>query len=110
VRRRRIPFSAAPSIATGFAGLADVHRALRAVTCLAVADPPLPAVFIAMAGLVGLLSAGQAPLPVCQGGVSWFDERRGLALGIAMTGIGIGATLVPQSLAPSCCVRVAAAT
>ncbi len=49
-----------------------------------------------MAGLVGLLSAGQAPLPYAKAVSSWFDERRGLALGIAMTGIGIGATLVPQ--------------
>ena len=58
--------------------------------------PPVPAVFIAMAGLVGLLSAGQAPLPYAKAVSSWFDERRGLALGIAMTGIGIGATLLPQ--------------
>ena len=58
--------------------------------------PPSSAVFIAMAGLVGLLSAGQAPLPYAKAVSSWFDERRGLALGIAMTGIGIGATLVPQ--------------
>jgi predicted MFS family arabinose efflux permease len=58
--------------------------------------PPSSAVFIAMAGLVGLVSAGQAPLPYAKAVASWFDERRGLALGIAMTGIGIGATLVPQ--------------
>jgi MFS family permease len=58
--------------------------------------PPVPAVLIAMAGVVGLLSAGQAPLPYAKAVSSWFDERRGLALGIAMTGIGIGATLVPQ--------------
>ena len=58
--------------------------------------PPSSTVFIAMAGLVGLLSAGQAPLPYAKAVSSWFDERRGLALGIAMTGIGIGATLVPQ--------------
>jgi predicted MFS family arabinose efflux permease len=58
--------------------------------------PPSPAVFIAMAGLCGLLSAGQAPLPYAKAVSSWFDDRRGLALGIAMTGIGIGATFVPQ--------------
>jgi predicted MFS family arabinose efflux permease len=58
--------------------------------------PPSSAVFIAMAGLVGLVSAGQAPLPYAKAVASWFDERRGLALGIAMTGIGVGATLVPQ--------------
>jgi predicted MFS family arabinose efflux permease len=58
--------------------------------------PPSATVFIAMAGLCGLLSAGQAPLPYAKAVSSWFDQRRGLALGIAMTGIGIGATLVPQ--------------
>jgi MFS family permease len=58
--------------------------------------PASPAVFIAMAGLCGLLSAGQAPLPYAKAVSSWFDERRGFALGVAMTGIGIGATLVPQ--------------
>ena len=58
--------------------------------------PSSPAVFIAMAGLVGLCSAGQAPLPYAKAVTSWFDAHRGLALGIAMTGIGIGATLVPQ--------------
>ena len=58
--------------------------------------PASPAVFIAMAGVCGLVSAGQAPLPYAKAVSSWFDERRGLALGIAMTGIGIGATLVPQ--------------
>ena len=58
--------------------------------------PPSSTVFIAMAGLCGLFSAGQAPLPYAKAVSSWFDERRGLALGIAMTGIGIGATLVPQ--------------
>src|SRR3954465_4085398 len=57
---------------------------------------PSPVVFIAMSGLVGVLSAGQAPLPYAKAVSSWFDERRGLALGIAMTGIGIGGTLVPQ--------------
>jgi len=58
--------------------------------------PPVPGVFIAMAGLVGLVSVGQAPLPYAKAISSWFDERRGLALGIAMTGLGIGATVVPQ--------------
>ena len=58
--------------------------------------PPSPAVFITMAGLCGLLSAGQAPLPYAKAVSSWFDDRRGLALGVAMTGIGIGATVVPQ--------------
>lgn len=58
--------------------------------------PPSPAVFIALAGFCGLLSTGQAPPAYAKAVSSWFDERRGLALGIAMAGIGIGATIVPQ--------------
>ena len=58
--------------------------------------PASPAAFIALAGLCGLISTGQAPPAYAKAVSAWFDERRGLALGIAMAGIGIGATLVPQ--------------
>ena len=58
--------------------------------------PPSPAIFIVLSGLCGLTSAGQAPPPYAKAISSWFDERRGVALGIAMAGIGIGATVVPQ--------------
>ena len=58
--------------------------------------PPSRAVFIALAGVCGLISTGQAPPAYAKAVSAWFDERRGLALGIAMAGIGIGATVVPQ--------------
>ena len=58
--------------------------------------PPSPVVFIALAGLCGLVSTGQAPPAYAKAVSAWFDERRGMALGIAMAGIGIGAALVPQ--------------
>jgi MFS family permease len=58
--------------------------------------PASPAVFIALAGLCGLVSVGQGPPAYAKAVSAWFDERRGLALGIAMAGIGLGATLVPQ--------------
>jgi len=58
--------------------------------------PPSPAVFITLAGFCGLVSVGQAPPAYAKAVSAWFDERRGLALGMAMAGIGIGATLVPQ--------------
>jgi len=58
--------------------------------------PASPAAFIGLAGLCGLISTGQAPPAYAKAVSAWFDERRGLALGIAMAGIGIGATLVPQ--------------
>ena len=53
-------------------------------------------VFIMLAGICGLISTGQAPPAYAKAVSAWFDERRGLALGIAMAGIGIGATVVPQ--------------
>jgi predicted MFS family arabinose efflux permease len=58
--------------------------------------PPSAPVFIALAGLCGLISTGQAPPAYAKAVSAWFDARRGLALGIAMAGIGLGATVVPQ--------------
>jgi predicted MFS family arabinose efflux permease len=58
--------------------------------------PPSRLVFITLAGICGLISTGQAPPAYAKAVSAWFDERRGLALGIAMAGIGIGATAVPQ--------------
>ena len=58
--------------------------------------PPSRAAFIALAGLCGLISTGQAPPAYAKAVSAWFEERRGLALGVAMAGIGVGATVVPQ--------------
>jgi MFS family permease len=58
--------------------------------------PPSPLAFVALAGFCGLVSVGQAPPAYAKAVSAWFDERRGLALGIAMAGIGLGATLMPQ--------------
>ena len=58
--------------------------------------PSSPLVFITLAGICGLISTGRAPPAYAKAVSAWFDERRGLALGIAMAGIGIGATAVPQ--------------
>jgi MFS family permease len=52
--------------------------------------------FVALYALSGLLSSGHAPLPYSKAITAWFDDRRGLALGIAMAGVGIGAALMPQ--------------
>lgn len=65
-------------------------------TAAVALTPPSPVVFIALAGFCGLVSVGQAPPAYAKAVSAWFDERRGLALGIAMAGIGLGATLVPQ--------------
>lgn len=47
-------------------------------------------------GLNGLVFACQSPLPYGNVVAQWFDRQRGLALGIAMAGVGLGAIVVPQ--------------
>jgi MFS family permease len=59
-------------------------------------SPGSPAAFIILAALAGVASTVQAPLPYAKAISAWFDDRRGLALGIAMTGVGLGAIIVPQ--------------
>ena len=54
------------------------------------------AAFIALYAFCGLLSSGHAPLPYAKAITFWFDERRGLALGIAMAGVGVGTAVMPQ--------------
>lgn len=55
-----------------------------------------PASFIAIYALMGVAAAGQTPLPYAKAISAWFDNRRGLALGLAMSGVGLGAAIVPQ--------------
>ncbi len=45
--------------------------------------------------LVTALGIGTAPASYMRAIIAWFDRRRGLAIGISMAGIGIGATLLP---------------
>ena len=58
--------------------------------------PPSALAFVLLYACWGFISGGQAPLPYAKAISAWFDGRRGLALGIAMAGIGIGTALLPQ--------------
>ncbi len=58
--------------------------------------PASPAAFIALYALMGLGATGQTPLIYAKAISARFDHQRGLALGIAMAGVGLGAALVPQ--------------
>ncbi|MBN7819661.1 MFS transporter [Bowmanella yangjiangensis] len=49
----------------------------------------------AMCVLIPILGAGTAPLTYSRLLVSWFNKKRGLALGIGLSGVGLGTTLVP---------------
>ena len=58
--------------------------------------PASPIVFVLLYAIAGTFGAGQAPLPYAKAISSWFDQRRGLALGIAMAGAGT------RSMVPRC--------
>jgi MFS family permease len=45
--------------------------------------------------LLALTGIGTAPTSYTRVVVLWFDERRGLALGVALAGVGIGTALLP---------------
>jgi MFS family permease len=62
---------------------------------LSLAPASLP-VFAALYAIVGVCSACQGPPPYVKVIAAWFDRQRGLALGIAMAGAGIGVVIVPQ--------------
>ena len=47
-------------------------------------------------GIAGLVGAAQTPVGYAIVVAKWFDQERGLALGVAMAGVGLGTALVPQ--------------
>jgi predicted MFS family arabinose efflux permease len=53
-------------------------------------------VFTAVFAIAEMTSAIQTPLGYAKAISAWFDARRGLALGIAMAGVGLGGTVIPQ--------------
>jgi MFS family permease len=54
-------------------------------------------VFVLLFGVAGVLGAFQSPIPYVKVVSEWFDDRRGLALGIMMTGIGLGGLILTQT-------------
>jgi MFS family permease len=52
--------------------------------------------FIILFGIAAFLGSGQTTVPYADILSAWFDSRRGLALGVAMAGIGLGTALLPQ--------------
>lgn len=53
-------------------------------------------VFVILFAMVSMSGGIQCPLGYTKAIAAWFDRRRGLALGIAMAGVGLGALIVPR--------------
>jgi MFS family permease len=81
-------------------GIRRVTLPFIAVFSLTVAaisrTPANPTIFLLFYAVSGLVGSVQAPLPYAKAISAWFDARRGLALGIAMAGVGLGGALMPQ--------------
>src|SRR5215467_4329547 len=56
---------------------------------------PVYLVFVIF-GIVGLVGGIQTPVPYAAVVSRWFDRDRGIALGIATAGVGVGVALIPQ--------------
>ncbi|MEH2477701.1 MFS family permease [Nitrobacteraceae bacterium AZCC 2146] len=52
--------------------------------------------FILLYAFLGLVGAGHSTLIYARAVSTWFDAQRGLALGITLAGIGIGAAVIPK--------------
>jgi MFS family permease len=51
--------------------------------------------FYALYLLIGVVGSGPSPVPYSKVISRWFDKRRGLALGLAMAGTGLGSFIMP---------------
>lgn len=65
------------------------------LTSFALLSPRLWHLYAIYIGL-GLVGGGTAPVPYSKVLAYWFDKRRGLALGVAMVGLGLGAFIMPS--------------
>jgi MFS family permease len=52
--------------------------------------------FAALYGIAGLAGSGRGPIAYTKAISAWFEDHRGLALGIGMTGLGMGASVIPE--------------
>ncbi len=57
---------------------------------------PSTAVLLLLYGVAGLVSVGQNPTAYSKVLCAWFDRDRGLALGIALAGVGLGTAFIPK--------------
>lgn len=98
---------AVTGLSTPFAGRLIDRHGVRAIVlpgivlfALSIAAlgvvPQTPFQFIVMYAVAGVFAAVQSPLPYARAVAGAFERHRGLALGLSMTGVGIGAALLPH--------------
>ncbi|MDB5576399.1 MAG: major facilitator superfamily 1 [Bradyrhizobium sp.] len=61
--------------------------------------------FLVLTGMLSLATSGSSPLPYTRLIIGTFERRRGLAVGIALAGTGLGAILAPAVLTPLVAVQ-----
>jgi MFS family permease len=80
-------------------GLRRVHMAMIVgfaigTMCLAFLRTPFY-IMVLLFGFQQLFGAGQSPIAYTKAIAAWFDKDRGLALGIAIAGVGLGVAVIP---------------
>jgi predicted MFS family arabinose efflux permease len=66
-----------------------------ALVGLSLVQPPLSRLYV-LYGFAGLVGIATSPVTFSRVIANWFDRKRGLALGFASTGIGLGAFIMPS--------------
>jgi MFS family permease len=69
--------------------------ALATASYALIQASPLLFIFLIFA-LTGLVGGVQSPIPYAVVIAEWFDQHRGLALGIGTAGVGLGVVVMPQ--------------
>ena len=82
---RRIALASSVALGFAFASISLLPRSL-------------PAIYTAFV-VVGVVGGGTLPAAYARIVVGWFERRRGVALSIAMTGVGVGAIGMPLMIA-----------
>jgi MFS family permease len=69
---------------------------LFALNVAAIALSNMLAIFILLVAATGVTGVGQGPIGYIKSISSYFDRQRGIAIGIAVSGTGLGTALLPQ--------------